>query len=929
MKRLLIAALLLWAASADIEASTCTTIKAGFWDPALDTNVWSACASSIPLSTDTCLINHRIMNNLPQNETLDCGYVQVTNNGTLDLSGGYTGTLTAPARNTFTTGPSGNAAANPGGIQVQSGGTLIIGGGNTLSASITSGEQTTDVIEVLSGGTLITQGRLIHSGTVLRVVGQGAMDATDIAISGSKDFPKNQLAGYDLIFTSGKRIKEWWRIAENNAGVAPCDADPGCIRLDYTNDIHKNSDITCYGVNSGNRTCDQGSGTTAAGIGTAITGTSTLWEENTIAGADNAEPGYYFKYNSDTSDDCYREIVAVVSDTSVTLKEAYNSVGGCVGGGATEAYQIVRSNATGFNSSRTSGAFGAWEGRRGYSFDNLFDQRIAPGDTYYIVEAPLVSIIAANDNNILFMPKFVIRDGARLYARFTRFSDLQTINCGGINPVANPTEGFDFQWNEVMDGGSNGVVLLDGTDTPCQNITVANNFIHNIGFLGTPMGDGHGIFTDQTAGVPNSTGINLLGNRIRGTKNVGIEINSGLLNSNISDNIIYYQPGPLSTDNTQGFQGLAIDIARHTDFASTVNGLKVERNLIWNVSQSGIHFGEAGSAFVHTYSGDGLVVRDNACFNCGVGASALGDAIDGETHGSPASIISVVNNFVAHADGCLNGPYKFYQNTCYNTNRLTGGTGALEFRGNIWTIDRMVSEMTNAGLGFTLAPDAAWTSQVPKITDNVAWGYSGNAFTVDGTIITTQPQLIHNTAVIRFSTPVGFDRFLRTQGVTGGLALARNNLIIGNEEGTGATEVIVFDQFTGTITESNNAITGVPTGAEQCTGFTCSGTTLTIGAGTVSISDAIGFPGGFANAPVGEGRDFVTTTGQPVGARVSGARVQRLPYQDFATPIPFVNTIGNTDTDGDGIFDLFDNCVPRSNPTQVDTDGDGIGDACE
>lgn len=35
------------------------------------------------------------------------------------------------------------------------------------------------------------------------------------------------------------------------------------------------------------------------------------------------------------------------------------------------------------------------------------------------------------------------------------------------------------------------------------------------------------------------------------------------------------------------------------------------------------------------------------------------------------------------------------------------------------------------------------------------------------------------------------------------------------------------------------------------------------------------------------------------------------------------------DTDGDGIIDIFDNCVAVANPSQVDADSDGCGNVCD
>jgi hypothetical protein len=42
-----------------------------------------------------------------------------------------------------------------------------------------------------------------------------------------------------------------------------------------------------------------------------------------------------------------------------------------------------------------------------------------------------------------------------------------------------------------------------------------------------------------------------------------------------------------------------------------------------------------------------------------------------------------------------------------------------------------------------------------------------------------------------------------------------------------------------------------------------------------------------------------------------------------------VGAASTTDTDGDGIADLFDNCFGDANVRQPDTDGDGFGDACD
>lgn len=73
-------------------------------------------------------------------------------------------------------------------------------------------------------------------------------------------------------------------------------------------------------------------------------------------------------------------------------------------------------------------------------------------------------------------------------------------------------------------------------------------------------------------------------------------------------------------------------------------------------------------------------------------------------------------------------------------------------------------------------------------------------------------------------------------------------------------------------------------------------------------------------------RQITDNTSDETYPRISGTVVVWTGRVGASTAI---YAMRDPDTDGDGVTDLFDNCVNAYNPTQADTDNDGLGDACD
>ena len=97
--------------------------------------------------------------------------------------------------------------------------------------------------------------------------------------------------------------------------------------------------------------------------------------------------------------------------------------------------------------------------------------------------------------------------------------------------------------------------------------------------------------------------------------------------------------------------------------------------------------------------------------------------------------------------------------------------------------------------------------------------------------------------------------------------------------------------------------------------------------------DALSYEGSVSGAVEGSGSGLDDAgTAQQMGlSRLPDGSDQNINGTDFLLTCisPGSANLSATDTDGDGIPDVCDNCPATANPSQADADNDGLGDACD
>ena len=99
-----------------------------------------------------------------------------------------------------------------------------------------------------------------------------------------------------------------------------------------------------------------------------------------------------------------------------------------------------------------------------------------------------------------------------------------------------------------------------------------------------------------------------------------------------------------------------------------------------------------------------------------------------------------------------------------------------------------------------------------------------------------------------------------------------------------------------------------------------------VNAGTTSLV-SVNSAGSAAASDV-SAAPFIATNGRALTFRSNASDVSPLPDNNGRSDV-FIVDLAPTDSDGDGVLDVDDNCIDDANPGQIDTDLDGAGDACD
>ena len=564
-------------------------------------------------------------------------------------------------------------------------------------------------------------------------------------------------------------------------------------------------------------------------------------------------------------------------------------------------------------------------------------ESFSAGDRYVIIDPAVLSIAAANrsEANQDDHFNFIANSGSSTLFRNTEIGYCGQDRTGGgstsydcidINQIDNSlsSERFSFDTVDIHHfSGNVGIVPAD-----VSNMVLETFILRDANEGGSSDGgEAHGISLEDSATAPRLSGLTIRNARIVRTNDDPFTANTA---SEGGDNVVC--SGCLFEDLILGWApvnvGPATASAQGFEPGKILDDSTVRRVWISNVDLEHMALHQAATAADSART----VISDSLFTNSQKGTCIeLGHITEGTGMPDAQNDISFVNNVVI---GC--------------------GVGGVE-RGNIRStfVDTLNTPSSNSFAALNLPQSVTGVMLVgpPNMPSNGAPGirHSPTGLTLSpGTVEVTDVAVIASDDV-----PASGNHYvLGSFGITSqnvdyeidhATAICKNNLGAAVAQGarinpgttsTGTfTNIVLLDCAIG-INESASGggdstyaytlILQTPTAASNVTDGGNNLTTGTWGFRSADQGDLTMLKGTTAWTSLG-------SDGYPRGVRVAGPpRPDQFKALYAGLPQVFnVNTIGDVDTDGDGVWDLHDNCDLTPNPAQTDGDGDGKGCACD
>lgn len=853
-------------------------------------------------------------------------------------------------------------------------GTLAIGPGQTLKIqSNQGGTGNPDRLRVRSGGRLVVVGKLLHSGTITSVItGEATVTNPTLAFGlptqdfvfedANAHFPvdsagvqiwKNTAGAggldnpYIVRFTSGDRKGRWYNILASSTNPTTR------ITVEFQSRHNPARDATTLGAGilADTIKADGYGGVYSTGNATVASGSANVvgtgvWVNEVASGS------RFFCTNGGDGPAQAQRIARVVDNTHLTLAAPYGTAN-CAAG---STYKIVDDN-------------------QPWPFAD-HSEHIRVGDTYEIIQPATVQgatiTTGAEPNGSSNTPLSQIQCDIGSTCLF-KYAILKWLGAGGSFTDAgilvgeNPTGSVNIQIqdSEITGWAGSAAVMFRATN----GVELSGNFIHYTATV-TPVGAGHGVIFDNA--FPNpvmESGVNIHDNRFDLTNDDAIWARSPMSSPIVRANIIKYigetvgsetancismygnsgsanynPTGSYYFQNGQIIDNICMNVGSTGSGGNYPTTAGASAGINWKTQRSAdgtgliVELGIARNRVANIQNGSGIAIQDVAG-GTGTGADFIA-----------SNQVTVAGNDVTYTDGegisVVRNAYNNFVAYWGLDRDDTGGIincglrdATANAKGNVVI---PLDELPATPAWATATPTrqaACWDTNDGAVAGFVGFAYPGTAqitdnafFGMSGSIRIGGPGFcgVNNSGNQTWTISRNLISCDLARIVTGGgnVGVSQNistpdvpptitsNIISGCIDGN-LNVVGCSDSASLCYTESSNAfLNSANDYTDNIASFNCS----------KAGSDTDGQAPGIMPLSLIFDRRYDTSFSQ--GPRSLGNNPNPTWRVPIRSPLAGTSAVNATDTDGDGVSDLFDNCPFAFNPSQLDTNGDGRGDAC-